>query len=54
METSIAFNASDCPKNMAGAGQLLLVISHTIANVKMYHVLIDGETVLNLISLATF
>jgi hypothetical protein len=34
METS-DFDASDCPKNMAGAGQLPLVISPTITNVRM-------------------
>jgi hypothetical protein len=54
METSIRFDASDCPKNMAGAGQLRLVISLTIANIRLYHVLIDGRAALNLISLATF
>jgi hypothetical protein len=54
METSISFDAFDYPKNMAGAGQLWLVISPTIANVTMYHILIDGRIALNLISLATF
>jgi hypothetical protein len=39
---------------MAGAGQLPLVVSLTIANVRQYHVLIDGEAVLNLISLVAF
>jgi hypothetical protein len=52
MEMPISFNASDCPKSMAGAGQLPLIISPTIANIKMYHVLIDGGAALNLISLA--
>jgi hypothetical protein len=54
MEMSISFDASDCPKNMAGAVQLPLVISPTIANVMLYHVLIDGGAALNLISLAAF
>jgi hypothetical protein len=42
METSIVFNTSDCPKNMAGAGQLPLVISLTIANIRLYYILIHG------------
>jgi hypothetical protein len=54
METPIGFNASDCPKSMAGAGQLPLLVSPTIANIKLYHVLIDGGAALNLISLAAF
>jgi hypothetical protein len=53
-ETSIGFDTFDCPKNMAGAGQLLLVISLTIANVRLYHILIVGGVALNLISLAAF
>jgi hypothetical protein len=54
METSINFNASDYPKIMAGVGQLPLLVSLTIVNVKLYHVLIDGGVALNLISLAAF
>jgi hypothetical protein len=54
IETSIAFDASDYSKNMVGAGQLPLVVSSTIANVKLYHVLIDGGASLNLISLMAF
>jgi hypothetical protein len=54
MGTSIGFDASDCPKNMAGAGQLPLVVTPTIANVSLFHVLIDGRAALNLISLAAF
>jgi hypothetical protein len=54
METSIVFNASDFPKNIVGAGQLLLLISPTIANVRLYHVLVDGGAALNLISWAAF
>jgi hypothetical protein len=54
LETSIGFGTSDYPKNMAGAGQLPLVVSPTIANVRLYHILIDGGAVLNLISLAAF
>jgi hypothetical protein len=54
METLISFDASDCPKSMAGAEQLPLLVSLTIVNVKLYHVLIDGGASLNLISLAVF
>jgi hypothetical protein len=54
MEMSIGFDASDCHKNMVGAGQLLLVISPTITNVRLYHILINGGAALNLISLAAF
>jgi hypothetical protein len=39
---------------MAGAGKLPLLVSPTIINIKLYHVLIDGGAVLNLISLAAF
>jgi hypothetical protein len=39
---------------MAGAGQLPLLVSPTISNVKLYHVLIDGGVTLNLISLTAF
>jgi hypothetical protein len=52
METSISFDASDCPKSMAEVGQLPLLVSPTTVNVKLYHVLIDGGAALNLISLA--
>jgi hypothetical protein len=54
METPIVFDSSDCPKSMAGADQLSLLVSPTIFNVKLYHVLIDGGAALNLISLAAF
>jgi hypothetical protein len=54
METSIGFDASDCSKSMAGAGQLPQLVSPTIANIKLYHVLIDGGAALNLISFADF
>jgi hypothetical protein len=54
VETPIGFDASDCPKSMAGARQLPLLVSPTISNVKLYHVLIDRGAALNLIGLATF
>jgi hypothetical protein len=40
--TTISFGASDCPKNMAGAGILPLITAPVIANMKLHHVLIDG------------
>jgi hypothetical protein len=54
METLINFDAFDCPKNMAAAGQLPLFISLTITNIRLYHVLVDGGVALNLISLTAF
>jgi hypothetical protein len=54
METLIGFDSSDCPKSMAGAGQLPLLVSPTISNIMLYHILIDGGAALNLISLAAF
>jgi hypothetical protein len=52
--TTISFGASDCPKNMAGAGILLLITTPVIANIKLHHVLIDGGAGLNVISHAAF
>jgi hypothetical protein len=54
METSIGFDTYDCLKNMTGVGQLPLVVSPTITNDRLYHVLIDGGAALNLISLDAF
>jgi hypothetical protein len=54
MEMSINFNASNCPKNLAGAGQLPLLVSPTIANIRLYQVLVDCEASLNVISVAAF
>jgi hypothetical protein len=54
VETLIGLDASDRPKSMAGAGQLPLLVSPTIANVKLYHVLIDGGVALNLINHVAF
>jgi hypothetical protein len=39
---------------MAGAMQLPLIVSPTITNIKLYHVLINGGASLNLISLTAF
>jgi hypothetical protein len=52
--TTISFGASDCPKNMAGAGILLLITAPVIANMRLHHVLIDGGARLNVISHAAF
>jgi ribonuclease HI len=49
-----SFGASDCTKNMAGAGILPLITVPVITNMKLYHVLIDGGAGLNVISHATF
>jgi hypothetical protein len=54
VQTPIGFDSSGCIKSMAGAGQLLLLVSPTISNIKLYHILIDGGVALNLISLAVF
>jgi hypothetical protein len=54
METSIGFDDSDCPKTMVRVGQLLLVVSPTIANIRLYHILIDGGEALNLIYMVAF
>jgi hypothetical protein len=54
METSISFDTSDYPKNMAVAGHLLLLISSANANIRLYHVVVDGGATLNLISLVAF
>jgi hypothetical protein len=42
------------PQEHGGSAQLLLVIFPTIANVRLYHTLIDGGAALNLNSLAAF
>jgi hypothetical protein len=39
---------------MVGTGQLPLLISPTIVNINLYHILINGGAALNLISLAAF
>jgi hypothetical protein len=52
--TTISFEASDCPDNMAGAGILPLITAPAIANMRLHHVLIDGGARLNVISHAAF
>jgi hypothetical protein len=42
METQISFDASDCPKSMVCARQLPLLVSPSITNIKLYHILIDS------------
>src|SRR5581483_10329296 len=53
-KTPIMFDSTDCPGSMAGAGQLPLIVSPTIANVRVRHVLIDGGAGLNILSLHAF
>jgi hypothetical protein len=52
--TTISFEASDCPDNMAGAGVLPLITAPVVANMWLHHVLIDGGVGLNVISHAAF
>jgi hypothetical protein len=52
--TTISFGASNCPKNMAGAGILPLITAPVITNMRLHHVLIDGGAGLNVISHAAF
>jgi hypothetical protein len=52
--TTISFEASDCPDNMAGAGILSLITAPVIANMRLQHVLIDGGARLNVISHVAF
>jgi hypothetical protein len=52
--TTISFEASDCPENMAGAGILPLITAPVIANMRLHHVLIDGGAGLNVISHTAF
>jgi len=52
--TTISFGPSDCLENMAGTGVLPLVTAPVIANIRLYHVLIDGGAGLNVISYAAF
>jgi hypothetical protein len=52
--TTISFEASDCPNNMAGADILPLITAPVIANMRLHHVLIDGGAGLNVISHAVF
>jgi hypothetical protein len=54
MKTSITFNGTDCPDNMSGFGVLPLMDAPTISNVRVRHVLIDGGTRLNVVSLHAF
>jgi hypothetical protein len=54
ISTTISFEASDCPDNMAGAGILPLITAPVIANMRLHHVLINGVAGLNVISHAAF
>jgi hypothetical protein len=52
--TTITFGPTDCPENMAEAGVLPLITTPVIANIRLYHVLIDGGAGLNVISYTAF
>ena len=52
--TTISFGPSDFPENMAGAGVLPIITAPVIANIRLYHVLVDGGAGLNVISYAGF
>jgi len=52
--TTISFGPSDCPENMAGPSVLLIITTLVIANMRLYHALIDGGAGLNIISYAAF
>jgi hypothetical protein len=52
--TTISFEASDYPDNMAGDGVLPLITTPVITNMRLHHVLIDGGAGLNVISYAAF
>jgi hypothetical protein len=52
--TTISFGASDCLDNTARASILPLITAPVIANMRLHHVLIDGEAGLNIISHAAF
>ena len=52
--TPITFGHRDLPQNMAGAGELPLMVSPTIANACIKHVLIDGGAGLNVLSTWAF
>ena len=52
--TPITFNHHDHPENMAGAGELPLIVTPTIANAKIKHCLVDGGAELNILSAWAF
>jgi hypothetical protein len=54
MKTHITFDTTDYPNNMSRTGVLPLVAASTISNVRIRHVLIDGGTRLNVMSLHAF
>ncbi len=50
-EVKLTFDQSDHPTVFARGGELALVVSPTVYNVKLRRVLIDGGAALNIISL---
>jgi hypothetical protein len=53
-EVKLTFNQIDHPASAARGGQLALVLSPTLCNVKLGRVLIDGGAALNILSPAAF
>jgi hypothetical protein len=53
-EVKLTFDQTDHPPVVSRGGQLALVVSQTICNVKMKRVLINGGVALNIISPAAF
>jgi hypothetical protein len=54
MSTLITFDAIDWPANMKGTRIISLVASPTISNIRIRHVLIDGDAGLNVMSQHAF
>ena len=52
--TTISFGPSNCPENMVGSGVLPIITAPVIANITLYHVLVDGGAGLNVISYVAF
>jgi hypothetical protein len=54
MSTPVFFGTIDCLSNMVGAGILPLLVTPTISNFKMCHMLINGGASLSVMSLHAF
>ena len=50
VDTAISFGPDDLPINMAGAGELPLLVAPTVSNACLKHVLVDGGAGLNVLS----
>nr|CAD41940.2 OSJNBa0070M12.17 [Oryza sativa Japonica Group] len=53
-EVALTFDQTDHPPCVARGGQIAMVVSPTVCNVKLGHVLIDGGAALNILSPAAF